>query len=245
MFKTVLIFALLVLAVIVLLPFGLIGIVLSFLGLKRPMSVFTYKIAQGWALMILRLSGCKLTIIGKEKIPKKGGVCFVSNHGSIFDIIIALACIGRPFGFIAKKELIYIPGFNAWISILGGLFIDRKNPRKGLKTINRGIRRLQQGGGILIFPEGHRSRGQGLLPFKPGSFKLATQSGVPVVPVAIKDSYEVFERNYCLNSVPLRITFGVPIKTEELPPENRKQFLAEEVQRIVQAALDAIPPPSA
>jgi 1-acyl-sn-glycerol-3-phosphate acyltransferase len=235
--KTVLMFMLIVLQVITLMPFALIGFIFSLIGLKKPMSIFIYKIGQGWALMISWLSGCKLAVAGKENIPKKGGVCFVSNHGSIFDIVVALACIGRPFGFIAKKELIYIPLLDAWISILGGLFIDRKNRRKGLKTINKGIQRLKQGGAILIFPEGHRSRGEGLLPFKPGSFKLASQSGVPVVPIAIKGSYDVYEKNKCLNPVLVSVTFCPLIKMEELPPENRKLFLAEEAQRIIAAAL--------
>jgi 1-acyl-sn-glycerol-3-phosphate acyltransferase len=235
--KTVLMFILIVVQVIFLMPFGLIGFLLSLLGLKKPMAVYTYKIAQGWALSVSWLSGCKLAVEGKENIPKKGGVCFVSNHGSIFDIIVALACIGRPFGFVAKKELIYIPLLDAWISILGGLFIDRKNPRKGLKTINKGIQRLKQGGAILVFPEGHRSRGEGLLPFKPGSFKLASQSGVPVVPIAIKGSYDVYEKNNCLNPVLVCVSFGTPIKMEDLPPENRKLFLAEEAHKAIAAAL--------
>ena len=235
--KTFLIFFLVGVCVVFLLPVGLMAILFSFVGLKRPMSFLTYKIAQYWSLMLLKLSGCSLTIQGRENIPKRGGVCFVSNHGSIFDIILLLAIIGRPFGFIAKKDLLFIPFLNAWIAILGGLFIDRKNPRKGLKTINRGIRRLKAGSSILIFPEGHRSKGQGLLPFKPGSFKLATQSGVPIVPIALSGTYEVFEKNMCLCPVPLRLVIGTPMATENIPPENRKQFLAGEVHRIIGAAL--------
>ena len=239
MFKTIFLFFLTGVTVIVLLPFGLVAILFGFVGLRKPMSYFSYRLAQGWARVIIALSGCKVTVQGKENIPKKGGVCFVSNHGSIFDIMLNLGHIGRPFGFIAKKELLYIPLFSAWISILGGLFIDRKQPRKGLKTINRGAMRLKKGGGILIFPEGHRSRGQGLLPFKPGSFKLATLSGVPIVPIAIKGSYEVFEINKRVNAVPVRITYCPPILIEELPHENRKQVLSDTVYAVIDAALKA------
>ena len=237
MVKTVLLFFLIGVCVVFFLPVGLIAILFSFIGFKKSMSILTYEIAHIWSLMLVSLSGCRLTIEGRENIPKKGGVCFVSNHGSIFDIILLLAYIGRPFGFIAKKDLIFIPFLNAWIAILGGLFIDRKNPRKGLKTINRGISRLKAGSSILIFPEGHRSKGQGLLPFKPGSFKLATQSGVPIVPIALSGTYEVYEKNMCLCPVPLRLVIGPPMVTENIPPENRKQFLAEEVHRIIGTAL--------
>jgi 1-acyl-sn-glycerol-3-phosphate acyltransferase len=236
--KTILIFLLVGLYVLLFFPLGMIAIVLSFAGLKKSMSVLTYKLAQGWALATVMLSGCTLTVEGKENIPKEGGVCFVSNHGSIFDIVILLANIGRPFGFISKKELIFIPLLNVWIAILGGLFINRSNPRKALITINTGIHRLQAGSAILIFPEGHRSKGQGLLPFKPGSFKLATQSGVPIVPMAISGSYEVFEKNYCLNPGPVRLVFSTPLIMDDISAENRKQFLAQEVQKIIQTALN-------
>ena len=238
LFKTIFLFTLTGIIVIVLMPFGILAILLSFVGLKKAMSIFTYKIAQVWALGIIYFSGCTVTLKGSENIPKEGGVCFMSNHGSVFDIILLLAYIGRPFGFIAKKELGYIPLFNAWIYILGGLFINRNNPRKGLKTINKGIGRLQSGNCILIFPEGSRSRDQGLLPFKPGAFKLATQSGVPIVPAAISNSYEVFERNYRLNPVPVRIVFCAPVITQGLPQENRKQLLADEVYKIISTALN-------
>ena len=242
MIKTVFLLTLVGLSVIVLMPIGIIAILLSLAGLRKPMGVFTYKIAQGWGRMLLALSGCTLTVEGRENIPKQGGACFVSNHNSIFDIVLLLATIGRPFGFIAKKELIFLPLLNAWISILGGLFIDRNNPRKGLKTINRGIRRLKAGSAIVIFPEGHRSKGQGLLPFKPGSFKLATQSGVPIVPIAISGSYEVFEKTYRINAVPLHLVFSVPLIIDDIPLENRKLFLAQEVQDIIETALTRVCP---
>jgi len=220
---------------------AIICTILKLLGFRKTMTVWTSKIAQFWGFFIIWLTGSKVTVIGRENIPKTGGICLVSNHGSIFDIILNLAYVGRQFGFIAKKELLFLPFFNAWIAILGGLFIDRKNPRKGLKTINKGIKRLKAGGGILIFPEGTRSRGQGLLPFRPGSFKLATQSGVPVVPVAISNSYNLFEVNNRLNNVPLCIEFCKPVDTAAIPPENRKQFLADEVRDIISEALKRCP----
>ncbi|MDR1862553.1 MAG: 1-acyl-sn-glycerol-3-phosphate acyltransferase [Treponema sp.] len=200
------------------------------------MALFVYKIAQTWAWALIFLSGCSLSVRGQENIPKKGGVCFVANHGGFFDIILALAYIGRPFGFIAKKELLLIPLFNMWISILGGLFIDRKHPRKALKTINEGTRRLKQGGGVLIFPEGRRSKGRGLLPFHPGSFKLATQAAVPIVPVAISGSYDVFEKYGRVNSCPVSLVFCEPVNPQEIPPEDRKQFLADKIRGIIEQA---------
>jgi 1-acyl-sn-glycerol-3-phosphate acyltransferase len=204
-----------------------------------------YRVAQGWAWFMIAVIGCKVTVKGRENIPARGGICFVSNHGSIFDIVLILAYAGRPFGFVAKKELSFIPLLNLWIYLLGGFFIDRKNIRKAVKTIDRGIRRIKEGGAMIIFPEGHRSRGQGLLPFHPGSLKLATKAEAPVVPVALSGSYDVFERSYRVTAAPVGISFGPPIPTEHLSPEDRKQSLADKTRALIAAMLETMSSPEA
>jgi 1-acyl-sn-glycerol-3-phosphate acyltransferase len=238
MIKTFLLFFYTVLAILFFSPLGFAAFLLSFVGLRNLMRVFINGLAHLWAFSLVKWTGCSLAVTGREYIPPKGGVCFVANHGSIFDILLALAYIGRPFGFIAKKELLFIPFINLWIYILGGLFIDRRHPRKALETINAGIRRLKQGGGMLIFPEGHRSRGQGLLPFRPGAFKLATQSGVPIVPMAISGSYGVFEEYRRVRVCPVRLVFCEPINTVGIPQEDRKQLLAEKVKAVIRTELE-------
>jgi 1-acyl-sn-glycerol-3-phosphate acyltransferase len=235
--KTILIFVPVVGAVIVLVPIGVLVFIFSCLGLRKPVSYGMYLIAQGWARLVIRLSGCAVTVAGREQIPRRGGLCVVGNHGSIYDILLALAYIGRPFGFIAKKELAYIPLLNMWIYLMGGLFIDRKNIRNAVKTINKGVERIKAGEVMLIFPEGHRSRGQGLLPFHPGSLKLATQAASPIVPMALAGSYEVFEKNYRLCPGPITVSFGPPISTADLPPLDRKQVLADRIRGIIAGML--------
>jgi 1-acyl-sn-glycerol-3-phosphate acyltransferase len=224
-------------AMIVLAPLGIGIFLLSCLGFKKSMAWAIYKIAQVWSLLLIACTGCKLTVQGREHIPQEGGLCFVSNHGSIFDILVILALVGRPVGFIAKKELAWIPFLNIWIFLLGGLFIDRHDIRKAVGTINKGIHRIKQGEAMMIFPEGTRSKGQGLLPFKSGSFKLATQSGAPILPIAITGSYEIFERTYRIRAVPVRVTFMPPINTAELLPADRRQHLADQVHSLISEAL--------
>ena len=235
--RTVLVFALTIFAMIFLFIFGFPAFILSFLGLRKPMSWVIYKIAQFWARGVIMITGCKMTVEGRENIPKENGVCFVSNHVGIFDIMLVLAYIGRPFGFIAKKELLYLPFFNMWIYILGGLFIDRKNIRKAIKTINHGIKKIQSGGNMLIFPEGTRSKGRGLLPFRSGAIKLATNSLAPIVPIAIKGSYDVLEVDGLVHSVPVRIVFCPPIYTAEMDASERKHNLADNVRSIIEETL--------
>lgn len=235
--RTVAAFAYTVFAVVFYLIVGIPAFILSFLGLKRLTAQAVYLMGQLWAMGLIAITGCTPVVKGQEHIPQKGSVCFVSNHAGAFDIILALAYIGRPFGFIAKKELLFIPLFNLWIYILGGLFIDRKNIRKALNTINLGIQKIQKGGSMLIFPEGTRSKGRGLLPFRSGSIKLATHSLAPIVPIAISGSYEVFEKEYRVHPAPVRVTFCPPIATADMSPDERRRNLTEQVRGVIEAAL--------
>jgi 1-acyl-sn-glycerol-3-phosphate acyltransferase len=237
MFKTVLLFIYVAISMVAVTPIGIFSLILSFLGFKKSMSLLVSLVASLWAWSVIVLTGCKLSVEGQEHIPRSGGVCFVSNHVGIFDIVLALALFKRPFGFIAKKELLFIPLINMWIWLLGGLFIDRKNIRKAVRTINTGIRRIENGGAMIIFPEGTRSKGRGLQPFKAGSFKLATQAGAAIVPVAISGSYDVFEKNYQVASVPVRVIFSSPIETAGLSPEEKKQQLSVRVHALIEKAL--------
>jgi len=239
MIKTIVYFSYVVAVVIAVLPIGIVALILSFLGLARPMRVMIYRVAQGWAKLCVKFTGCTVTVTGRENIPRSGSVCFVSNHVGIFDIVLLLAYCGRPIGFIAKKELLFIPLFNIWIVLLGGLFIDRGNIRKAFRTIDKGIARVKAGGGMIIFPEGHRSRERGLLPFHPGSLKLATQAEAPIVPVAIAGSYEVFEKTYRVTAAPVRVSFLKPVTTADLPSTDRKIVLCEKIYSIIKEELEA------
>ena len=236
-FKTVVCFAYLALAAVGLVPIAVVAILLRPLGLKRQMSVLIYRVAQGWSLSMISFIGCPMTVTGRENIPIEGGVCFVGNHSGIADILMLLAYAGRPVGFIAKKELLAVPLINMWISVIGGFFIDRKNPRKALATINSGVQRLRSGGAMIVFPEGSRSRGRGLGPFRPGAFRLATGSGAAIVPVAISGTYGLFEKNRRVVPCPVSVAFLEPIQTEGIPDDERKIVLAERVRSAIAAAL--------
>ena len=235
--KTIVAFGFTILYMLALFPIGVLAFLLSFLGLKKPMAIVINKIANIWSKGIITLTGCRPVVEGRENIPKKGAVCFVSNHVGIFDIILALAYIGRPFGFIAKKELAYLPFFDIWIYMLGGLFIDRKNIRSALKTINKGIQKIKDGNSMLIFPEGTRSKGRGLLPFKSGAIKLATHSLAPIVPIAITGSYEVFEKDYRVHAAPVRVVFRPTIITAEMSPDERRHGLMDQVRLSIEEGL--------
>ena len=240
MIKTVLGFGYLTFALILLLPFAFVSLFFYALGFKKSMRLIVYRIAQAWALSLIPIPGGKITVKGREKILAKGGVCFVSNHSGYFDIVMMLAYTGRPFCFIAKKEFLYVPFLNLWIFMLGGHFIDRKNVKNALRTINKGVQQLKAGGSMVIFPEGTRSKSGEVLPFHVGSIKLATQAGVVIVPVAIDGSYKVYERQNYVVSADVKITFLDPIDTACIPPDERKKPLCDRIYNVITEELKRV-----
>lgn len=201
------------------------------------------KLAYGimrWAFgVILFVCGAKVSVIDHDKIPTDTPVLYVGNHRSYFDIILAYKNVVRPTGFVAKKEFRKVPVLSHWISCLHGLFLDRKDIKAGLKTILEAIECVKtQGMSYCIFPEGTRNHNDEMLPFKEGSLKIATKSGCPIVPVAIKNADALFEKNGgIIKSAKVSIRYGEPIYPDQLSKEETK-FLGARVRDIIQEMLN-------
>ena len=185
---------------------------------------------------LIKLSDSTVNVHGLENIPE-GPVLFVSNHQSNMDIAIICGFIDKPKGFIAKKELKKLPLINKWITLAGSIYLDRENPRKSMEGILEGIKTLKNGHSLVVFPEGTRSRGDKMGEFKSGSFKLATKSKVPIVPLTIDGTYRVMEANKILIK-PSNINFYVhkTIYTDKLSKEEITK-LPETVEHIIRSKL--------
>ncbi|RII32157.1 1-acyl-sn-glycerol-3-phosphate acyltransferase [Clostridium chromiireducens] len=156
---------------------------------------YIHKITYIWAKFIMKAAGAKINIKGLENIPKGQTVLFVSNHQSNFDIPLLLSVIDVPKGFIAKKELEKWPLISTWMKYINCIFMDRDNLRKSAASIVDGINLLKSGYSMVIFPSGTRSKGKSTDEFKGGSFKLATKSKCPIVPITINGTYKLLEEN--------------------------------------------------
>jgi 1-acyl-sn-glycerol-3-phosphate acyltransferase len=192
-----------------------------------------------WAFrVILRISGVTVTVRGLEQLPDEPTL-FVANHRSVYDIIITYTHCKRLTGFVAKKEVEHVPSFSTWMRALYCLFLDRENPKEGLKTILTAIDYIEQGISIFIFPEGTRNKGEEceLLPFKEGAFKIATKTDAPIVPVAIHRSCDVFEKQFPrIKKTHVVVEYGTPIETSKLSKEEKKH-LGVQTQQIIEEML--------
>jgi 1-acyl-sn-glycerol-3-phosphate acyltransferase len=197
---------------------------------------FTESVVRNWALIQVRTSGAKFYISGMDNIPDEA-VLFVSNHQSNFDIAVFLALIPKPKGFVAKIEILKVPVLRNWMKYINCVFMDRKDMRQSLKTIIEGIKILKSGHSMVIFPEGTRSKGDSPGEFKAGSYKLATKSNVPIVPVSISGTYKLMEANKNrIKPADVRVTIHPPIFTVNLPDEELAT-LPQTVENIIKSGI--------
>lgn len=222
--RTVIIIIFLAIYLILALPVLIIGFIIGLFSKKEQYKIGKFLVTH-LCRGIMFLTGSSVTVTGVDNIPDET-VLFVGNHRSIFDVVLLIKVINRPFGFIGKKELTKIPYLNLILKLMGGLFLDRTNLRAGLKVILAGIDMLKKGFSMLIFPEGTRNKnGEEPLPFKQGSLKLAEKANVPIVPFSIKGTDNIFENTNGLKvkASRVKLNFGKPILLSELPPEDSKQ----------------------
>ena len=147
---------------------------------------------------VLKIAGVKVNYIGLDRIPKKQGVVYVSNHRGVFDIVAAYNKFPGITGYLAKKELSKIPLFGLWMKFVHCIFVDRGNHERSAISLMLGAEELKEGISCYVFPEGTRNKGDELtlLPFKGGAFKIAEHARCPVVPIAISGTREIFETQF-------------------------------------------------
>ncbi len=187
--------------------------------------------------VVLFISGVKRTVIGRENVPKDEAVLYIANHRSYFDVPVAYSTIPTLTGFMAKKEIQKIPFLRTWMNFLQCLFLDRDDIKQGLKTILKGIEQVKAGYSVFISPEGTRSPGNEMLPFKEGSFKIAEKTGCAIIPVSISNTEALFENQKpWIRSGHVVIEYGKPIYPKDLSKEQQK-FLGSYVQGIIKETL--------
>lgn len=183
----------------------------------RMRDISSLRMVQGAFKLMLFVSGVKLTVIGEENVPKDRAVLYIGNHRSYFDILLTYSRCPDLTGFIAKKEMEKFPILNIWMKRLYCLFLDRENPKEGLKTILTAVQHIKDGISICIFPEGTRNKGEELsvLPFKDGAFKIAERTRCPIIPISMNNTMEMFESHMpFVRKTHVVIEYGKPIETE-------------------------------
>jgi 1-acyl-sn-glycerol-3-phosphate acyltransferase len=147
-----------------------------------------YPMAMWGARQWLRLSGMRVRVRGLEQLDPRQTYIFTANHRSYLDTATLFAYTGRRIGLFAKKELLKVPILGYGMGYVNILAIDRSNRERALATVQKATESIRSGVSFGVFAEGTRARPGELLPFKKGAFYMAVETGVSVVPVAMKNT---------------------------------------------------------
>ncbi len=211
-------------------------------GLEEKRDEVVYKTTTIWAKILLKVAGVKVTVHGLENIPKYKNVLYIGNHQGNFDIPIYMSQIPGLKGFVSKIEVKKIPGVRTWMEYMYCVFMDRSSLRKSGEAIIEGVKILKKGHSLVIFPEGTRSKGDNMGEFKAGSFKLATKSKVPIVPVTMNGSYKIMENNkkkWIVKPANVDLYIHPPIETSNLTKEEQ-DALNSKVYEIIKSKLPQV-----
>jgi|SRR5580704_4886247 1-acyl-sn-glycerol-3-phosphate acyltransferase len=223
-----------VLSLITFLISTILGSILSLLfGLVDRSGDLVLKLCRVWSAVVLGVPGVKVEIKVRGQIDPHKPYVFMANHASMVDIWAMFLRMPVPVRFIAKKQLGKIPVFG-WAMRAGRfVFIDRQNAASARRSIQEAAQRIKEGQSVAIFPEGTRTRDGKLGAFKKGGFHLAIDSGVEIVPLAIRGTGAVMPPGTPLiRAGRVEIEIDEPISTAGLGAGDRQQLLDRVYARI-------------
>jgi 1-acyl-sn-glycerol-3-phosphate acyltransferase len=200
---------------------------------------FAHRCARAWSWLILATTGVDVDVRGVEQLTPGTTYIFVSNHQSIYDIPIVFWHLPWQLRIIAKASLGSFPFLGWHLSRTGHLLVDRKHPDP-MGVLKRWKGLVSQGLSLIVFPEGTRSPDGKVGRFKGGSFLLAIQAGLPLVPVTVSGSRHVMLKGRLMTCPGrVRLTVHAPVSTAGLEPTvEQARALAASVRGTVAALVD-------
>src|SRR5688572_16734584 len=196
--------------------------------------------ARAWAWLILATTGVDVKIEGLDRIEHGETYIFISNHQSIYDIPVILASLPFQLRIIAKESLGHFP-FLGWHLVRAGhLLVDRSHPDRS-SILKRWRRLVSDRLSLIIFPEGTRSADGRIGRFKAGSFLLALEAGLTIVPLTVSGSRHVMRKGRlmtCPGHVTLHVHEPIAAPRVDSPTADDARDLAARIETIVRSAVD-------
>ncbi|RDK88563.1 lysophospholipid acyltransferase family protein [Marinirhabdus gelatinilytica] len=227
-------YILLAVPIVVLSPFLIVSIS------RQQWYPFFFRLARIWAKIILFGMGF-YPIIKREELYKKGqSYMFVANHTSMTDIMLMLYVSRNPFVFVGKAELAKIPIFGFFYKRTC-ILVDRKNPKSRRDVFIRAQKKLNQGLGVCIFPEGGVPDDENVLLdiFKDGAFRLAIEHKIPIAPMTFHDNKKRFSYTFFSGGPgKMRVKVHKTIPTGILELED-KRMLNNQVRNVILKELES------
>jgi len=214
---------------LVLVTLGL-GIPAILAGVIDRRGELSWRIARSWGRVVLKAWGVRVVVLGDAP---RGPVIYAVNHGSVLDIPVLFAHLPGSFRIVHKRSLYLIPLIGLYLYCTGHIGIDRSKAFRARKSLERAAQRIAGGTSVAVFPEGTRSSDGSVRPFKKGSFVLAIEAGVPVIPVSLAGVKRIAPQGLLrLRPGELAMTLHPPVPTAGRCVEEAGA-LAEQVRGIV------------
>lgn len=205
----------------------------------KPYLVYPWALFGGrnW----LRLSGMQVSVKGSEHLDPKQTYVFISNHRSYLDTATLFVSTRRRMGLLAKKELLKVPILGVGMGFVNIMAIDRSNSERARETVASATDRIRSGISFGVFAEGTRAKPGEFLPFKKGAFYMAVAAGVPIVPVAIKNTDALMGKGTGrARPGTIEMVMLQPVPTAGLSSDEDVQKLVKKVHSIVGHELGAL-----
>jgi 1-acyl-sn-glycerol-3-phosphate acyltransferase len=193
--------------------------------------------ARLWTRGILKICRVRVRTVGMDQLDLGQSYLFCSNHLSFLDPPLLTACLTWPIRILTKESLFKIPMFGRALRCFGNVPVNRDDPRKAVRSLHKCAEVLQAGASIVIFPEGTRSPNGNLQSFKSGAFQLGIDTAVPIVPVAIRGSWEALSPgSIAVRGGNVLVLVGEPILTKDLGRRDR-ELLADKTHAAIRSLL--------
>ncbi|MBT9242217.1 MULTISPECIES: 1-acylglycerol-3-phosphate O-acyltransferase [Vibrio] len=187
---------------------------------RNPKHVFTFGRYFG---RMSKIFGMKLELRIPEDAYSRGQHVYVANHQNSWDLFTISSAVTPKVVTVGKKSLAWMPLFGQLYWLTGNILIDRANRSKAVGTIDQVVTSLKDSDvSVWMFPEGTRSRGRGLLPFKTGAFHAAIGAGLPIIPIVCSSTGGVKLNRW--NNGHVIVEMLPPISTEDYDKSNVRQL---------------------
>ncbi|MEY3398752.1 MAG: 1-acyl-sn-glycerol-3-phosphate acyltransferase [Bacteroidota bacterium] len=193
-----------------------------------------------WTPMVLLISGVRVRPHNLRSLNKKRPAIYVANHSSLFDIIaIARVLPVGPF-FIAKKELKKVPFMGWYMTMIGMIFVDRGNSDAAMKSMKKAAVEIQRGKNIVSFPEGTRSKTGKIGIFRRGTFIIAREGNIDIVPIGLSGADHVLPNgSFILRSGTIDVRFGDAIQMKDHQDKSIEELASYTRNKVVELASKA------
>lgn len=187
---------------------------------RNPKHVFTFGRMFG---AMSKVFGIKLELRIPDDAYNRGQAIYIANHQNNWDLFTVSSAVTPKVVTVGKKSLAWMPLFGQLYWLTGNILIDRANKAKAKGTIDQVVDSMKNSDvSVWMFPEGTRSRGRGLLPFKAGAFHAALGAGVPIIPIVCSSTDKLRLNRW--NNGHIIVEMLPPVSTEGMGKEHVREL---------------------